>query len=115
MVLTMTKDTSRAKAKLREARHKKARQIGYRSVRYRRFQGRRGDVLEEEGRQVIRARREKSLQAMKRWLELQTQTNAEEGTPREEFVEAEGASLGLLDATPSVGGQCLMRSFLIAV
>ena len=119
MVLTMAKDASRAKAKLREARHKKARQIGYRSVRYRRFQGRRGDVLEEEGHQVIRARREKSFQAMKRWLKLQTQANAEEGTPREEFVEPEDEPLGRLVATPSVervgAGQCLMTSFLTAV
>ena len=83
MVLTMAKDAARVKAKSREARQKKARQVGYRSVRYLRFQGRRGDAMAEEVRADVRARRAKSIQAMACWLELQARANAEEGTPRE--------------------------------
>ena len=80
MMLSMAKDASRTKTKAREARHKGTRQVGYRAVRYQRFQGRRGEVMEEEARKCIRARRARSIQLMATWLEAQALTNAEEGT-----------------------------------
>ena len=86
----MAKDASRIKTKAREARHKRTRQVGYRAVRYQRFQGRRGEVLEEEARERVRARRARSIQLMATWLEAQALANAEEGTPREGPSAGEG-------------------------
>ena len=83
MMLSLAKDASRTKTKAWEARHKGTRQVGYRAVRYQRFQGRRGEVMEEEARKCIRARRARSIQLMATWLEAQALANAEEGTPRE--------------------------------
>ena len=83
MVLTMAVDAAGVKAKFREARHKKAREIAYRGVRYQRFNGRRKDVMEEEEvRKAKCARHSKSLQRMVKWLEAQDRANAEEGSPR---------------------------------
>ena len=87
MVLTMTVDAARVKTKSREARHKKERQVTYRRVRYQRFKGRRGDAMEDEVREAVRARRAKSLQRMMMWLESQARANAEEGGPRMEEDE----------------------------
>jgi len=87
MVLTMTVDAARAKTKSREARHKKERQVAYRRVRYQRFKGRRGDAMEGEVREVVRARQAKSLHRMLMWLETQARANAEEGGPRVEEDE----------------------------
>jgi len=71
MVLTMAIDAARIKTRSREARHKKARQAGYRRVRYQRFQGRRGDAMEEEVREAVRESRKKSIKIMEKWLEAQ--------------------------------------------
>jgi len=87
MVLTMAVDAALVKTKSRESRHKKERQVAYRRVRYQRFKGRRGDAMEGEVREVVRARRAKSLQRMVMWLELQERANAEEGGPRMEEDE----------------------------
>jgi len=87
MVLTMTVDAARVKTKSREARRKKERQVAYRRVRYQRFKGRRGDAMEDEVREAVRARRAKSLQRMMMRLELQARANAEEGGPRMEEDE----------------------------
>jgi len=82
MVLTMVVDAARVKAKSREARHKKERQMAYRGVRYLRFNGRRADAMEEEAYEARRARRAKSIQRIAEWLEAQARANAEEGRPR---------------------------------
>ena len=84
MVLTMVVDAARVKAKSREAFRKKKRQVEYRSVRYRRFNGRRDDAMEEEVHEARRARRAKSIRRMAEWLEAQGRANAEEGSPRVE-------------------------------
>ena len=89
MVLGMTKDAARVKEKSRAARRKGLRQVEYRGTRHRRFQGRRGEALEEEVRAEVRARRQRSIQIMARWLEQQELANSKEGTPRETVVEAE--------------------------
>ena len=78
----MASDAARVKQKARESRRENIRQVGYRGVRYRRFQGRRDEVLEEEIREQRRARRAKSIRVMQAWLAGQAQANAEEGTPR---------------------------------
>ena len=98
MVLTMAVDAARVKAKSREARHKKERQVVYRGVRYQRFNGRREDVMQEEVREAKRARRAKSIQRMTMWLEAQDHANAEEGSPRTDDGDGgrEGASVVLL-------------------
>ena len=88
MVLGMTKDAARVKEKSRAARRKELSQVEYPGTRYRRFQGRRGEALEEEVRAEVRARRQRSIQIMARWLEQQELANSEEGTPRETVVEA---------------------------
>ena len=103
MMLAMAKDASRIKTKAREARHKGTRQVGYRAVRYQRFQGRRGEVLEKESRDRVRIRRARSIRLMATWLEAQALVNAEEGTPREEPVAVRG---GVLEP-----GQSLLSSF----
>ena len=90
MVLGMTKDAARVKEKSRAVRRKGLRQVEYRGTRYRRFQGCRGEALEEEVRAEIRARRRRSIKVMAQWLEQQELANSEEGTPRELVVEAEG-------------------------
>jgi len=89
MVLGMTKDAARVKEKSRAARRNGLRQVEYRGTRYRRFQGRLGDALEEELRAEVRARRERSIRLMVRWLEQQELANSEEGTPREPVAESE--------------------------
>ena len=89
MVLGMTKDAARVKEKSRAARRKGLRQVEYRGTRYQRFQGRRVDAMEEELRTEVRARRERSIRLMVRWLEQQELAIAEEGTPREPLVEHE--------------------------
>jgi len=89
MALGMTKDAAKVREKTRVARRKGLRQVEYRGTRYRRFQGRRGEVLEEEVRAEVRARRRRSIQKMAQWLEQQELANAEEGTPRELVVEVE--------------------------
>jgi len=71
MVLSMAKDVARVKEKSREARHKKIRQVGYWSVKYKRFQGRRGEVLDEEVQAEERERRARSIRLMAPWLEDQ--------------------------------------------
>jgi len=98
MVLSMAKDAVRVKEKSREARHKKTRQVGYRSVRCQRFKGRRGAAMEEEVRAEVRTRRARSIHIMAKWLELQAQANAEEGTP------GEGLSVAFAEPTLEVGG-----------
>jgi len=103
MMLTMAKDASRIKTKAREARHKGTRQVGYRAVRYQRFQGRRGEVLEKESRERVRIFRARSIRLMATWLEAQAPVNAEEGTLREEPVAVGG---GVLEP-----GQSLLTSF----
>jgi hypothetical protein len=90
MILGMTKDAAKIREKARVARRKGLRQVEYRGTRYRRFQGRRGEVLEEEVRAEVRARRRRSIQKMAQWLEQQELANAEEGTPRELVVEVQG-------------------------
>jgi hypothetical protein len=67
----MAKDVARVKEKSREARHKKIRQVGYWSVKYKRFQGRRGEVLDEEVQAEERERRARSIRLMAPWLEDQ--------------------------------------------
>ena len=104
MMLSMAKDASRTKAKTREARHQGTRLVGYRAVRYQRFQGRRREVLEEEARQRVRARRARSIRLMATWLEAQALANAEEGTPRE------GPSSGV-GSGPEPSGQKLITAF----
>ena len=71
MILTMAIDAAHTKSKFCEARHKVARQVGYRRVRYQRFKSRRGDAMEEEVREVLRERRKKSIRFMGEWLEAQ--------------------------------------------
>jgi hypothetical protein len=83
MILAMTSDAARFKVKAREAKHKKTRQVGYRAVRYKRFKGRRHEIMEDETREALRARRAKRCQAMIVWLEAQALVNAQEGEPRE--------------------------------
>jgi len=92
LVLSMVIDAARVKTKAGEAKRKQARQIGYRSVRYQRFKGRRGDAMEDEVRQAIRARRAKSIQIMAEWLEAQALSIALEGTPRDEEVGTVGSA-----------------------
>ena len=92
----------RTEAKALGVFHNKVRQQGYLAVQYQRFQGRRGEVMEEEVRAAARNRRARSIQMMARWLELQAQANAEKGTPRE------GPACG----TPKSAGQKLITSFL---
>ena len=84
MVLTMVVDAARVKAKSREAFRKKKRQVEYRSVRYRRFNRRRDDAMEEEVHEARRARRATSIQRMAELLEAKGRANAEEGSPRVE-------------------------------
>jgi len=84
MILAMTSDAARVKVKAREAKHKKTRQVGYRAVRYQRFKGRRHEIMEDETREALRARRAKRCQAMIIWLEAQALVNAQEGGPRGE-------------------------------
>ena len=91
LLLIMAMDAARVKQKAREVRRKNVRQIGYRSVRYQRFQGRRDEVLEEETQERRRIRRVKSIQAMQTWLVEQAQANAEEGTPREVLAKESSA------------------------
>jgi len=117
MVLSMAKDAARVKEKSRGARHTKIRQVGYRSVRYQRFQGRRGKAMEEEVRAGVRARRARSIQVMAQWLESQARAYAEEGTPREgsggavaELIPEGG---GVPSAEPVAPGQRLMSEFLV--
>ena len=123
LVLSMVIDLARVKTKAVEAKRKQARQVGYRSVRYQRFKGRRGDAMEDEVRQAIRARRTKSIQIMAEWLEAQALSNALEGTPREKEVETAGSAPDATSpekpsstaaSTPIVaaGGQRLITSFL---
>ena len=50
--------------------------------------------MEEEVRAEVRVRRRRSIQKMAQWLEQQELANAEEGTPREPVVEAEGPAGG---------------------
>ena len=64
--------------------------MGYRGVCYQRFKGRRGEAMEDEVRQEIRARRAKSIQVMAEWLEAQAISNALEGTPCGEDGETVG-------------------------
>jgi len=78
MIPTMAIDAARTKSKSREARHKVARQVGYRHVRYQRFKGRPGDAMEEDARVAIRERRQKSIRFMEGWLEAQDLVNSEE-------------------------------------
>ena len=115
-VLAMAPDAARAKAKMREARHKKVRQVGYRAVRYQRFKRRRDDALEGESLEVSRARRVKRFQAMVTWLEAQAQVNAQEGTPRDVFrhaatSEVQAHEAGELRVPSTEGGQQLITSF----
>ena len=90
MFLSMAKDAAKVKEKSRVARSKKLRQVDYRGTRYRRFQSRRGDAMEEEVRAEALARHEKSTRLTTEWLEQQELANSEEGTPRESVVETEG-------------------------
>jgi len=83
LLLVMASDAVRVEGKAGEARHKQARQIGYRQVRYQRFQGRREEVLEDEIHERRHVRRMKSIQAIELWLGAQVQANAEEGSPRD--------------------------------
>ena len=59
--------------------------------------------MEEEVREIKRARRVKSLQRMVTWLEAQDRANAEEGSPRAdgEGKDQEGTPLILLVVRPS--------------
>jgi len=82
MIDAMTSDAARFKAKAREAKHKKTHQAGYRAGRYQRFKGRRHEIMEDETREALRARRAKRCQAMIIWLEAQALVNAQEGEPR---------------------------------
>ena len=84
MILAMTSDAARVKVKAREAKHKKTRQVGYRAVRYQRFKGRRHEIMEDETREALQARRAKRCQAMIIGLEAQALVNAQEGEPRGE-------------------------------
>jgi len=84
MILAMTSDAAQVKVKAREAKHKKTRQVGYRAVRFQRFKGRRHEIMEDETREALQARRAKRCQAMIIWLEAQALVNAQEGRPREE-------------------------------
>jgi len=103
LALSMVIDAARVKKKLGEAKRKQARQVGYRGVRYQRFKGRRGEAMEDEMRQEIRARRTRSIQVMAEWLEAQAISNALEGTPRDEIDEAVGFAPGALSPEkPSV-------------
>jgi len=109
MILGMTKDAAKVREKARVARRKGLRQVEYRGTRYRRFQGRRGEVLEEEVRAEVRARRRRSIQKMAQWLEQQELANAEEGTPRElvvviEIVAAEPVGHGSPASVCGEGG-----------
>ena len=83
MILAMTSDAARFKVKAREAKHKKTRQVGYRAVRYKRFKGRRHEIMQDETREALKARRAKRCQAMIIWLEAQALVNAQEGEPRD--------------------------------
>jgi len=94
LALSMVIDAARVKTKIGEAKRRKARQVGYRSVRYQRFKGRRGDALEEEVRHVVRVRRAKSIQIMADWLEAQAISDALEGTPREKEDEQDVPAAG---------------------
>ena len=115
MVLGMTKDAARVKEKSRETRRKGIRQVGYRGVRYQRFQGRRGKIMEEEIRAQVRARRARSIQLMARWLEEQERANAEEGTPWEPLGGDEGEPVQAVSSAPLAElvepGQRLMSEF----
>ena len=91
MFLTMAKDAAKVKEKSRVARGKMRRQVDYRGTRYRRFQQRRGEAMEEEVRTEILARHEKSTHSMTKWLQQQKLANSEEGTPREGEVESENS------------------------
>ena len=102
-MLAMASNAARTKAKACEARHNQVRQEGYRAVRYRRSQGRRGQIQEEEIRVAVRARCARSIHMMTNWLESQAQANAEEGTPRE------GPVCGMSESV----GQKLLTSFLL--
>ena len=83
MILAMTSDAARFKVKAREAKHKKTRQVGYRTIRYKRFKGRRHEIMEDKTREALKARRAKRCQAMIVWLEAQALVNAQEGEPRD--------------------------------
>ena len=63
MILTMAIEAAHTKSKFCEARHKVARQVGYRRVRYQWCKSRRGDAMEEV-REVLRERRKKSIRFM---------------------------------------------------
>ena len=102
MLLTMAVDTARAKSKSRDARRKVAKQAGPRGVRYQKFTGRRGDAMEVQ--EALWERRKNSIRFMERWLEVQLQANAEEGTSRFDSNCSDGAftPLALKDSGGSV-------------
>jgi hypothetical protein len=107
MVLGMARDAARVKGKAREACRKKARQSGYRQVRYQRFQCRREEVFEEESRARYRVRRERSIIIIASWLEAQAKVNAEEGKPRSEETEGAGSSeAAAVEVVPMVMASC---------
>ena len=78
MLLNMAVHSARAKAKSREVLHKNKRQMGYRKVRYKKFKGRRDDIIAVE---VLEHKRRQRVK-MSGWLEAQGLVNAEEGYPR---------------------------------
>jgi hypothetical protein len=85
MVLAMASHAARVRVKVREAKHKEARQAGHRTERYKKFKGRRHVALQED----LHARRARRSQAMLLWLEAQALVNAEEGSPREARGQAD--------------------------
>jgi hypothetical protein len=104
MFLTMAKDAAKVKEKSRVARGKMRRQVDYRGTRYRRFQQRRGEAMEEDDMTETRARHEKYTHSMAEWLQQQKLVNSEEGTPREGVVETENS--GQSDDAVVVENEC---------
>ena len=103
MLLSMAIEAARTKSKFHEARHKIARQVGHRHVRYQKSKGRRGDAMEEEVREVLWERHKKSICFTGEWREAQSRANAEEKTSRFDPDDSDDVPLILLMSKSSEG------------
>ena len=78
MLLGMATHAAKVKAKSIKVHHENKQQMGHRKVRYKKFNGRRDEIMAVELLEQKRSRRMK----MAGWLKAQGRANAEEGGPR---------------------------------